>query len=190
VLSGVAAAERAGFDRLKINTVIQRGVNDHCVEQLAEHFRGTGHELRLIEFMDVGNLNHWTRAQVLPNAELLRRIHARWPLRPIAGPRGSATALRYEYEDGMGAVGFISSITEPFCGACTRARVTADGTFHGCLFSSRGTLLRPLLRQFEDDRRLLDYLAGLWAGREDRYSELRDAQVSERERVEMYRVGG
>jgi cyclic pyranopterin phosphate synthase len=160
------------------------------VEKLAVHFRDTPHELRLIEFMDVGNLNGWSRAEVVPSAELLHRLHSRWPLRPVRAPRGAAPAVRYEYEDGRGTIGFISSITEPFCGACTRARVTADGTFHSCLFADRGTLLRPLLRQFEDDRPLQAHLRQLWSQRADRYSELRGADSASHERPEMFRVGG
>jgi cyclic pyranopterin phosphate synthase len=190
VLDGIAAAEQAGFANIRINTVVQRGVNDRGVEPLVAHFRGTGHTVRLIEFMDVGNINHWSRDQVVPSAELLKRIHQRWPLRPVAGQAASDTARRYAFEDGQGEIGFISSITQPFCGNCTRARVAADGTFYSCLFSSRGTALRPLIRQANDEQRLVDYLAGLWAGREDRYSELRQRAVSDRERVEMFRVGG
>ena len=190
VLDGIAAAEAVGFKRLKINTVVQAGINEDGIEALVAHFRGTGHVLRLIEFMDVGNSNHWSREQVVPSSVLRSRIHKRWPLRPVADQALSETARRFEFEDGQGEIGFISSITEPFCGDCTRARVAADGTFYSCLFSGRGTALRPLLRQFDDSTRLADYLAGLWSGREDRYSELRERSVSERERVEMFRVGG
>lgn len=190
VLDGIAAAENAGFRPLKINTVVQAGVNDHGIEDLVSHFRGTGHVLRLIEFMDVGNSNHWSREQVVPSSVLLRKIHDRWPLKPVSSQGQSETARRYEFEDGQGEIGFISSISEPFCGDCTRARVSADGTFYSCLFSSRGTALRPLLRQFGDNERLLEYLAELWSGRQDRYSELRGQTGSEFQRVEMFRVGG
>jgi cyclic pyranopterin phosphate synthase len=190
VLGGIEAAVAAGFKRLKINTVVQAGVNDQGIEALVEHFRGSGHVLRLIEFMDVGNINHWSKSQVVPSAELLKRIHDRWPLRPVASQGKSETARRYEFVDGQGEIGFISSISEPFCGDCTRARVAADGTFYSCLFSSRGTALRPLLRQGVSGDRLLDFLAGLWSGREDRYSEIRERAVNDRERVEMFRVGG
>lgn len=190
VLEGIAAAERAGFGSLKINTVVQRGVNDAGVEDLVAYFRGTGHVVRLIEFMDVGNSNHWSREQVVPGAELLERIHDRWPLRPVAGQLRSETAQRYEFEDGQGEVGFISSITKPFCGDCTRARVTADGTFYSCLFSGRGAALRPILRGGQDEDALEAYIEALWQRREDRYSEIRNGAANRSPRVEMYRMGG
>ena len=198
VLEGIAAAEAAGFRSLKINCVVQRGVNDEGVEAMVNHFRGTGHVLRFIEFMDVGNLNHWNREQVVPSAELLARIHARWPLRPMAPSAPGETARRYAFEDGQGEVGFIASITQPFCGDCTRARVTADGNFYTCLFAGRGAALRPLLRQGPDEA-LQEFLEQRWSRREDRYSEVRsrsgapkgDETGSGHEpRVEMFRMGG
>lgn len=189
VMAGIAAAEQAGFEELKINTVVQRGVNDQGVESLVDHFRGSSHIVRLIEFMDVGNLNHWSRGQVVPSAELLERLHARWPLRPLASRVVGETARRYAFEDGLGELGFISSITQPFCGDCTRARVTADGNFYTCLFANRGAALRPLLRQ-SGDSQLLEFLRGRWAGRGDRYSEVRSETVLEKDRVEMFRMGG
>jgi len=189
VLAGIAAAERAGYRRLKINTVVQRGVNDEGVEALLEHFRGTGHVVRLIEFMDVGNLNHWDRARVVPSAELLARIHARWPLRALGATVAGETARRFAFEDGAGEIGFISSITQPFCGDCSRARVTADGTFYSCLFAGTGAALRPLLRQ-GDDQRLHEFLETRWRDRDDRYSELRGGRAHPDARVEMFRMGG
>jgi cyclic pyranopterin phosphate synthase len=189
VLAGIAAAEDAGFQSLKINTVVQRGVNDAGVESLVDHFRGTGHIVRLIEFMDVGNLNHWSREQVVPSAELLERLHARWPLRSLAHRVPGETARRYAFEDGAGELGFISSITQPFCGDCTRARVTADGNFYTCLFSGRGAALRPLLRQ-SGEAPVLEFLREHWARRHDRYSEIRSEAALEKERVEMFRMGG
>ncbi len=190
VLSGIEAAGQAGYERLKINTVVQRGVNDAGVENLLAHFRGSGHVVRLIEFMDVGNLNHWRREQVVPSAELLRRIHARWPLRPLSPSAPGETARRFAYEDGAGEIGFISSITQPFCGDCTRARVTADGTFYTCLFAGQGAALRPLLRQYADDEPLFAFLGRRWSDREDRYSELRRRRAAPDHRVEMFRMGG
>jgi cyclic pyranopterin phosphate synthase len=190
VLEGIAAAEAAGFHSLKINTVVQQGVNDDGLEDLVEHFRGSGHVLRLIEFMDVGNVNHWSRGQVVPSATLLKRVHDHWPLRPVASQITGETARRYEFEDGQGEIGFISSITEPFCGDCTRARVTADGTFYNCLFSSRGTALRPLLRQGFGEKRLQSFVRGMWRQRDDRYSEQRNGSTDEVPRVEMFRMGG
>jgi cyclic pyranopterin phosphate synthase len=139
--------------------------------------------------MDVGNLNHWCREQVVPSSELLARLHARWPLKPKASEVPGETARRYLFEDGQGEVGFISSITQPFCGDCTRARVTADGNFYTCLFSNRGVALRPLLRQTGAGA-VLALLRERWAGREDRYSEIRSVDGKELERVEMFRMGG
>jgi cyclic pyranopterin phosphate synthase len=190
VLDGIAAAEQAGFRQIKINSVVQRNVNDRCVTDLAEHFRGSGHTLRFIEFMDVGNLNHWSREQVIASADLLKTIHDRWPLRPVEQQMPGETARRYEYLDGAGEVGFISSITEPFCGDCTRARVTADGVFYSCLFSSQGTELRPLLRNGLSDELLHGRLVQLWSERNDRYSEHRNGAAAEASKVEMFRMGG
>lgn len=190
VLDGIAAAESAGFRSLKINTVVQRGVNDHTIMDLLAHFRGTLHRVRLIEFMDVGNSNHWSPDDVVPSADWVRRIGERWPLRPVGRVRKSETARRYEYVDGQGEIGFISSITQPFCGGCTRARVTADGIFYTCLFSNHGTNLMPLLRQPGDPGTLRKRIAEAWASREDRYSELRGTAEGRRPKVEMYRLGG
>ena len=194
ILDGIAAAERAGFERLKINTVVQKGVNDHTVIDLLDHFRGTGHSVRLIEFMDVGNCNHWEREHVVPSAEWVKRITERWPIEPMERRRRSETARRYAYRDGAGEVGFISSITEPFCGGCSRARITAEGILYTCLFANRGTHLAPLLRQNDDARPLEQRIADVWHNREDRYSELRGQETgdaSPREpKVEMYRMGG
>src|SRR5690606_17052624 len=136
VLQGIDAADKAGLSPVKINTVVQRGVNDHTVMDLLEHFRGSGHIVRLIEFMDVGNRNDWKMEQVVPSRELLDRIHARWPVRPIGRSYPGEVASRYEYEDGAGQIGFISSVTEPFCGACSRARLSADGVLYTCLFAT------------------------------------------------------
>jgi cyclic pyranopterin phosphate synthase len=190
VLEGIEAAERAGFRNLKINTVVQRGVNDLKVMDLVTHFRGSGHTVRLIEFMDVGNINHWSREQVVPSAELLKRIHEQWPLRPVAQQIMGETARRYEFLDGAGEIGFISSITEPFCGDCTRARITADGVFYSCLFSSHGTELKPLLRAGISPGALQDHIERLWERRDDRYSEHRNGQPSRDSKVEMFRMGG
>jgi cyclic pyranopterin phosphate synthase len=190
ILDGIAAAEAAGFRSMKINTVVQRGVNDHTIMDLLAHFRGTPHSVRLIEFMDVGNSNHWSPDDVVPSAEWVRRINDRWPLRPLEPVRASETAQRYAYADGQGEIGFISSITQPFCGGCTRARVTADGIFYTCLFSNRGTNLMPLLRQRDDPEALRRQIGKVWAGRKDRYSELRGSAEGKRPKVEMYRLGG
>lgn len=190
ILAGIAAAEAAGFQRIKINTVVQRGVNDHTVMDLLDHFRGTPHRVRLIEYMDVGNSNHWSVGDVVPNAKWVEVIGQRWPIRPTASRSPAETARRYEYVDGQGEIGFISSISQPFCGGCTRARVTADGVFYTCLFANRGTHLMPLIRHGEDPRELVGRIASAWAGRTDRYSELRGQPGGDRQKVEMYRLGG
>jgi cyclic pyranopterin phosphate synthase len=190
VLDGISAAEQAGFERLKINTVVQRGVNDHTVIDLVSHFRHTGHTVRLIEFMDVGNVNHWDRKLVVPSADLLKTIHDRWPLRPVAAQPVGETARRYAFNDGAGEIGFISSITEPFCGDCSRARITAEGLFYSCLFSAKGTVLRDKIREGMGEDELLEVIRGLWLKRADRYSELRTHLPRRQPHVEMYRMGG
>ncbi len=190
ILEGISAAESAGFRQLKINTVVQRGVNDHTVMDLLEHFRGTPHRVRLIEFMDVGNSNHWSENDVVPNAEWIEKIGRKWPIRRVQSGNPAETARRFEYIDGQGEIGFISSITEPFCGGCTRARVTADGIFYTCLFSNRGTNLMPLIRHGENREDLQRKISEIWAGRDDRYSEERGRPGHDREKVEMYRLGG
>jgi cyclic pyranopterin phosphate synthase len=190
VHEGIAAAEAAGFGALKINVVVQRGVNDHGAVQLAERFRGTGHIVRFIEYMDVGTLNHWDRSGVVPSAELLARIGARFPLRPVASNYPGEVAERYVYEDGAGELGFISSVTQPFCGACSRLRLSADGAVFTCLFATHGTDIRSLLRAGATDNELCDSLAGVWMRRADRYSEIRATVPRPADRVEMYHIGG
>lgn len=190
VLKGMEAAEQAGFMNMKINTVVQRNINDHTVVDLVGHFRNSGHTVRLIEFMDVGNVNHWNRELVVPSADLLKRIHDRWPLQPVAKQPAGETARRYAFTDGAGEVGFISSITEPFCGDCTRARITAEGLFYSCLFSARGTVLRDKIREGMGEDELTGVIRELWTKRADRYSELRGELPRRQPHVEMYRMGG
>ena len=190
VLDGIEAAEMAGFKNLKINTVVQRGINDHTIMDLVKHFRHSGHTVRLIEFMDVGNVNHWDREMVVPSAELLKMIHDRWALRPVAKQPAADTARRYAFADGAGEVGFISSITEPFCGDCSRARITADGVFYSCLFSARGTVLRDRIREGMGADELSGVIRDLWSRRADRYSELRSDLPRKQPHIEMYRMGG
>ncbi len=193
VLDGIAAAEDAGLAPIKINVVVQRGVNDHTVLGLLEHFRGTGHIVRLIEFMDVGNRNGWRMEQVVPSKDLLKQIEARWPLRALDQNYAGEVARRYQYVDGEGEIGFISSVTEPFCGSCSRARLSADGTLYTCLFATHGTDLREPLRNGADDDELADILKRIWLQRADRYSELRRPDVAAAHplsKVEMYRIGG
>ena len=193
VLDGIEAAERAGLAPIKINVVVERGVNEHTVLDLLEHFRGTGHIVRLIEYMDVGNRNGWRRNQVVPSAELLAQVQARWPLRQVERNYAGEVARRYEYVDGHGEIGFISSVTEPFCGGCSRARLSSDGMLYTCLFATTGTDLREPIRNGADDEELADILSRIWLQRADRYSELRRPDVAEHHvlsKVEMYRIGG
>ena len=190
ILGGIEAATKAGFGPLKINTVVQRGVNDHTIMELLAHFRGTGHTVRLIEYMDVGNSNHWQLDQVLPSATWVERINEVWPIEPTGQARPSETARRYHYLDGAGEIGFISSISEPFCGGCSRGRLTADGIFYTCLFASKGTNLMPLVRQQHDVESLTQRLRDIWERRDDRYSEERGSPSASSEKVEMYKIGG
>jgi cyclic pyranopterin phosphate synthase len=189
-MDGIAAAEAAGFNRIKINTVVQKGVNDHTILDLLQHFRGSSHTVRLIEYMDVGNSNHWNPSEVVPNGEWVERISARWPLEAVTSTNPAETARRYRYRDGQGEIGFISSITQPFCGGCTRARVTADGILYTCLFSNVGTNLMPLIRQSGSSADLQRRLHEVWTARQDRYSEERGQPGHDHGKVEMYRLGG
>ncbi len=191
VLAGIHAAQTARLDPIKVNVVVQRGVNDHTLFDLLAHFRGTGVIVRFIEYMDVGSRNGWRRDQVVPSAELLARIAERWPLEPVASGSRSDVARRYRFVDGAGEVGFISSVTQPFCGDCVRARLTSDGMLYGCLFATAGVDLRTPLRAGIDDAALLELLRGFWRGRADRYSELRGQQSAEgAKRIEMNHIGG
>jgi len=193
VLDGIKAAEQAGMSPIKINVVVERGVNDHTVLDLLDHFRGTGHIVRLIEFMDVGNRNGWRRMQVVPSRELLAKVRERWPLRSLDRNYPGEVARRYQYVDGGGEIGFISSVTEPFCGSCSRARLSSDGMLYTCLFATQGTDLREPIRNGANDDELGDILSRIWLQRADRYSELRRSDVAEHHalsKVEMYRIGG
>ncbi len=189
VLAGIDAAVAAGFERIKINCVVQRGVNERQVLPLLEHFRGSGHVVRFIEYMDVGTRNGWRRDQMVPSAELRERIAVRWPLHPVQANYRGEVAERYAFDDGQGEIGFVSSVSAPFCGDCHRARVSADGHLYTCLFGSEGTDLRPALAQGE--QALATHAAALWRQRDDRYSEQRDEAGARHGRpVEMYLIGG
>ncbi len=188
VLAGIDAAVAAGFAPVKLNCVVQRGVNDDGIEALAAYARERGHLLRFIEYMDVGTCNGWSRDRVVPSAEVRDRIAARWPLRALDPNYRGEVASRYAYADGAGEVGFVSSVSAPFCGDCHRARVSADGQLYTCLFAARGHDLRPALEQGEEA--LVERVAGLWAQRVDRYSEVRSQAGASRKHVEMFLVGG
>jgi GTP 3',8-cyclase len=193
VLSGIEQARRAGLDPIKINAVVQRGVNDHTVLDLVERFRGTGVVVRFIEYMDVGNRNHWSQDLVVPSRELLARIGERWPLEPLGREYRGEVAERYTFADGGGEVGFISSVTQPFCGDCSRARLSSDGVLYTCLFATHGTSVRDQLRSGASDDQLLEVLRRVWAGRADNYSEQRQAQresAGDARKVEMFYIGG
>ena len=190
VLAGIDAAVAAGFDPVKLNVVVQRGINDHTVLDLVERFRGTGIIVRFIEYMDVGTRNGWRADQVVSSKALLDKISERWEVAALEGNYRGEVAKRYAFADGRGEIGFISSVSEPFCGDCHRARLSADGSLYTCLFASRGTDLRGPLRAGASDTDLIGILQNIWRNRRDRYSELRGEAISERDRVEMYRIGG
>ena len=190
VLEGIDAAAAAGLDPIKINMVVKRGMNDIDVVPMAEHFRGTGHTVRFIEYMDVGTTNGWRLDDVVPASEMLEAVSARFPLEPIGSGYRGEVAKRYRYLDGAGEIGFISSVTQPFCGDCTRARISSEGKLFTCLFASEGHDLRELVRAGADDDVLIDAITGVWQSRGDRYSELRSAATSGLTKVEMSYIGG
>jgi len=192
VLKGINAAQLAGMGPIKINTVVQRGVNDHTVLDMVEHFRGTGVTVRFIEYMDVGNRNHWQPDTVVPSRELMERVHARWPISPVRADYRGEVAERYRFDDGAGEVGFISSVSQPFCGDCTRVRLSSEGSLYTCLFATHGTDLRAPLRAGEDDDALIERIRGVWGARADRYSELRQKLRNEQplRKIEMNYIGG
>jgi len=190
VLAGIDAAADAGLTPVKVNMVVRRGVNDHCLLPMADYFRRHGHTLRFIEYMDVGTTNRWTLHDVVPAAEVLRTIDASWPLQALQPSYRGEVATRYRYRDGAGEIGLIASITQPFCGSCTRARLSAEGKLHTCLFAAHGHDLRALLRGGDSDREIARELRLIWANRADRYSEARAATGARRAKVEMSYIGG
>lgn len=191
VLEGIDTAAGAGLGPIKVNAVIQRGVNEHAVLDLADHFRGTGHIVRYIEYMDVGTTNGWRLDDVVPAAEMIGAVDARFPLEPLDPNYVGEVAKRYRYIDGEGEVGVIASVTQPFCGSCTRVRLSADGSIYTCLFAGTGTDLKHPLRAGMGDAGIGDIIDRTWQARTDRYSEVRSAQtVSIGQRVEMSYIGG
>jgi len=196
VLAGIAAAEEAGIGPIKINCVVKRGVNEESILGLARMWKGSGHIVRFIEFMDVGTLNHWELGSVVTAREIIERIDSEFPLEPVAPGYPGEVATRYRYRDGSGEIGVIASVSQPFCGSCTRARLTIDGSLVTCLFATGGTDLRTPLRSGASDDELRERIARVWRARADRYSEERsantdlDGHVKPRPKIEMYHIGG
>lgn len=190
VLEGIEAARRAGLWPIKINMVVKRGVNDHCVVDMARYFHGTGYILRFIEYMDVGNTNGWRMEDVVPGAEIVEQINAVLPLEPIGRGYRGEVANRYRYRDGGGEIGIITSVTQPFCGDCTRIRLSAEGKLYTCLFAGEGHDLRALLRSGRSDEEIAARIRTVWTARGDRYSELRTAATPRWRKVEMSHIGG
>ncbi len=195
VLAGIDAAAAAGLAPLKINMVVKRGVNEHEIVAMAQHFRGSGHVVRFIEYMDVGTSNGWRMSEVVPSSEVLRRIAEQFPLEPIDANYTGEVAERWRYRDGQGEIGVISSVSQAFCRACTRARLSTEGKLYLCLFSDHGHDLRPLLRGSDQQAPLSDVqldaqIGRIWSVRDDRYSEVRTEATAKMPKVEMSYIGG
>ena len=190
VLQSIEDAERAGLSPIKINMVVKRGVNDHEIVPMAERFRGTGHIVRFIEFMDVGTTNGWRMDDVVPAREIVERIGRAWPLMAAEPNYRGEVARRWRYADGAGEIGVIASVTQPFCGACTRARLSAEGKLYTCLFANTGFDLRELVRGGASDAALSAAIGSVWTRRDDRYSELRSSDTPLQQRIEMSYIGG
>ncbi len=190
VLRGIEAAQRVGLQPIKVNAVIQRGVNEHAILDLASHFRGTGIILRFIEFMDVGASNGWRLDDVVSATEILHHIETRWPIKPLEPNSAGEVAQRYRYCDGAGEIGLIASVTQPFCRNCSRIRLSTDGSLFTCLFASQGFDLKTPLRAGADDATLLQAITSLWRHRQDRYSEQRSEATRGLHKIEMSYIGG
>ncbi len=190
VLDGIKAAKEAGLSPLKINMVVKRGLNDAQILPMARAFRWEGMIVRFIEYMDVGNSNGWQTGDVVPAKEILERIHAVFPLEPIEANYRGEVAKRWRYQDGGGEIGLIASVTQPFCGDCTRLRLSADGQLFTCLFATKGHNLREILRPAISDAQIAKVVSGIWSARADRYSEVRGSQPQQGKKVEMSYIGG
>ena len=190
VLEGINVAHEVGLGPVKINAVVKRGVNDHTVVEMAGFFKDTGHIIRFIEFMDVGHTNGWRLDDVVPAADIVAMINTEMPLEAIDPNYRGEVARRYRFKDGGGEIGVIASVTQPFCGDCTRARISADGALYTCLFATKGFDLRALLRSRATDAEIADTLAGIWVARDDRYSEIRSSETVDLPKVEMSYIGG
>jgi GTP 3',8-cyclase len=190
VLEGIEAAAAAGLAPVKINMVVKRGVNDHDVVRMAEHWRGTGHIMRFIEYMDVGSSNGWRMDDVIPSAQVVRRIGERWPLEPVGANYPGEVAERWRYLDGAGEIGVISSVTQAFCASCNRMRLSTEGSLYTCLFAQSGHDLKALLRGGASDEQIRNQIAAVWQRRSDNYSEVRTAETARQRKVEMSYIGG
>jgi cyclic pyranopterin phosphate synthase len=190
VLGGIEAAAAAGLAPIKVNMVVKRAVNDHSVLEMAEYFRGTGHIVRFIEYMDVGTTNGWRLDDVVPAVEILEQIGAKFPLESVGANYPGEVARRWRYADGAGEIGVITSVTQPFCSTCTRARISADGRLYTCLFAAWGHDLRGLLRSGATDAELAELLRDVWSTRDDDYSERRSTETVGLDKVEMSYIGG
>jgi cyclic pyranopterin phosphate synthase len=190
VLAGIDAAARAGLAPVKVNMVVRKGTNDQQILPMAQHFRHSGHVLRFIEFMDVGNTNGWNMREVLTSRDILDRIAEHFPLESMQADYRGEVAERWRYADGAGEIGVISSVSQPFCGDCTRARLSPEGQLFLCLFASRGFDLRAIVRSTQSNEQLAAHLAGIWSGRSDRYSELRGQGLAPESKIEMSYIGG
>jgi GTP 3',8-cyclase len=190
VLEGINAAAAAGLGPIKVNMVVKRGVNEDSILDMARHFRGSGHIVRFIEYMDVGTTNGWRLDDVVPAAEIVRLVDAAFPLEPLEANYRGEVANRYRYKDGAGEIGVIASVTQPFCGDCTRARLSSEGLLYTCLFAATGRDVRALLRDGASDDVIAAFIGDIWRTRADRYSELRTAQTAKQPKVEMSHIGG
>ena len=192
VLAGIKEAQIVGFENIKVNAVIKRGSNDQLIQQMVEYFRDTPIVLRFIEYMDVGNINHWKISDTVPSEELLTAINLIWPVEPIDQNYHGEVASRYRFKDGRGEIGFISSVTKPFCRSCTRARLSSDGKLYNCLFATSGQDVKSWLRAGLTDQEIQEKIYEIWSRREDRYSELRALNQTYlgKKKVEMYYIGG
>src|SRR3954467_6991172 len=190
VLEAIDVAAAEGLAPVKINTVVKRGVNDQDIVRMAERWRGTGHIVRFIEYMDVGSSNGWVMDDVVPSAEVVRRISAQWPLVPIDANYAGEVAERWRYVDGAGEIGVISSVTQAFCSSCNRMRLSTEGSLFTCLFAESGHDLKSLLRSGATDEQLRNEIAAVWQKRDDRYSEIRTEATSRERKVEMSYIGG
>ena len=190
VLEGIDAARRAGFAAIKINVVVKRGVNEHTLVDIARYFRGSGCIVRFIEYMDVGTTNGWRLDDVVSAREIFEMVHEEFPLEPLDPNYRGEVARRYRYCDGSGEIGIIGSVTQPFCGDCTRARLSSDGQLFTCLFAAAGHDLRALVRSGQSDDEIAQFLGHVWRNRTDRYSEIRTSLTQPLPKVEMSRIGG